>query len=215
MQAPVGILGGTFNPIHCGHLRSALELREQMGFAEIRLMPNARPPHRGEPDCEAAQRAEMVQLAVSGEPGLACDRRELQRSGASYTYDSLAELRAELGETCSICLIVGADAVSMLNTWYRWEELLQLVHVVAIARPGWPVPDSGVVGAWLQSHRVDDPSMLLSHSRGSVWVKELRQLDISSTEIREMVAAGRSPRYLLPDPVWHYIQDGGLYGYRK
>ena len=117
--APVGILGGTFNPVHHGHLRAALELRERLGLAEVRLMPAAQPPHRETPDCPAELRAEMVSLAIADEPGLVCDRRELLRQGPSYTIDSLEELRAELGEQTGLCLIVGVDAVAVFDKNFR------------------------------------------------------------------------------------------------
>ena len=139
-RAPVGILGGTFNPIHYGHLRSALELRERLGLAEVRLVPAARPPHREQPECPVEQRADMVSLAIAGEPGLLCDRRELLREGPSYTVDSLQELRMQLGTEQSLYLIVGADALSAIDSWHRWQEIPALAHIVALARPGWGQP---------------------------------------------------------------------------
>jgi len=212
---PIGIFGGTFNPIHCGHLRSALELREQLQLAEVRMMPAAAPPHREAPECPAEFRAELVELAIAGEPGLVCDRRELARPGPSYTYDSLRELRTEFGAERSLCLVVGADAVAALDTWHRWRELVQLAHLVVIARPGWQVPESGAVAGWLEQHMTTDASVLQREPAGHILLQQLRPLDISSTEIRHMIAAGRSPRYLVPDVVWQHIQDRALYGYRQ
>jgi nicotinate-nucleotide adenylyltransferase len=211
--APTGILGGTFNPVHYGHLRSALELREALGLAEVRLMPAAQPPHREAPDCCASLRADLVSLAVAGEPGLSCDRRELQREGPSYTVDSLQELRAELGPDASVCLIVGADALAALDSWHRWRELTDLAHIVVLARPGWEVPQAGRVAQWLRQHLVEAASDLRESAAGGVILQRLRPLAISSTEIRELVGSGRSPRYLLPDAVWERIKSAGLYGY--
>lgn len=211
-RGAVGILGGTFNPIHYGHLRSALELRDQLGLAEVRLMPAATPPLREEPCCSAPQRVEMVRLAVADEPGLVCDERELDREGPSYTVDSLREIRAELGADVSLSLILGADAVAQLDSWHRWQELLELAHLVVIARPGWALPGEGIVGDWLHRHLTAEPATLQHRPCGDVLIETLRPLDISATEIRQLIAAGQSPRYLLPDAVWKLIQSAGHYG---
>ena len=209
--APVGVFGGTFNPVHYGHLRSALELAERLQLAQVRLMPCADPPHRERPDCSAEHRAAMVALAVAGEPLLVCDTRELARPGKSYTIDSLVEFRQELGGEHSLCLVVGCDAVLGITTWHRWEELLDWAHVVVIARPGWEFPARGAVADWLQRHRLPALAALRARACGGVLVEELRPLPISSTEIRAMLQAGRSPRYLLPESVLDYIESHHLY----
>ena len=209
--SPVGVFGGTFDPIHYGHLRSALELIECLGLEQLRLMPCAQPPHRDAAACTAAQRAAMVELAVVGEPQLLCDTRELQREGLSYTIDSLIELRSELGEDKSLSLIMGCDALIKIDTWHRWQELLDWAHIVVIARPGWRLPHSGPVAQWIEIHGQQDVGSLAQRAAGSLFVKELRPLDISSTEIRELIAAGRSVRYLLPEPVLDYIESHHLY----
>lgn len=208
---PVGVFGGTFDPVHYGHLRSALELVERLDLQQLRLMPCAVPPHRELPACGAAHRASMVELAVAGEPRLACDRRELQREGTSYTIDSLVGLRRELGEGHSLCLVMGCDAVGGLAGWHRWRELLDWAHVVVIARPGWYLPAAGPVADWLGRHRMANPLGLRQSANGGILVEELRPLAISSTEIRQLLAAGRSPRYLLPQAVLDYIQSHNLY----
>ncbi len=208
---PVGIFGGTFDPVHYGHLRSALELVELLQLAQLRLMPCAVPPHREVPACGAAHRAAMVALAVAGESRLVCDDRELGREGASYTIDSLIELRRELGGEHSLCLVMGCDAVLAITTWHRWQELLDWAHVVVIARPGWHLPGEGPVADWLRRHRLADPLQLRQRPNGGILVEELRPLAISSTEIRELLAAGRSPRYLLPQAVLEYIEAHDLY----
>lgn len=209
--APVGILGGTFNPVHYGHLRSALELVERLQLHQLRLMPCAEPPHREAPSCSAAHRAAMVKLAVAGEPRLACDARELQRSGKSYTIDSLQELREELGAGQSLCLVMGCDAVLGITRWHRWQELLDWAHIVVIARPGWNLPGSGVVADWLGNHRLESSQALQQRSAGGIIIEELRPLAISSTEIRGLMQEGQSARYLLPEPVLDYIQMHSLY----
>lgn len=207
----VGVFGGTFDPVHYGHLRSALELVERLQLQQLRLMPCATPPHRGQPACSAHHRAAMVELAVAGEPRLACDRRELQRTGASYTIDSLKALRAELGDTLSLGLVMGCDAVLGITSWHRWQELLDYAHVVVMARPGWQLPAHGPVAQWLRDHQLADAAGLHQRAAGGILVVKLRPLAISSTEIRELLAAGRSPRYLLPQVVLDYIQAHNLY----
>ena len=209
--APVGILGGTFNPVHYGHLRSALELVERLQLQQLRLMPCALPPHREAPSCSAAHRSSMVELAVAGEPRLACDARELQRAGKSYTIDSLIDLRGELGAGQSLCLVMGCDAVLGITSWHRWQELLDWAHIVVIARPGWDLPESGTVADWLGSHRLAGRQAMQQQPAGGIVIEELRPLAISSTEIRDLLRRGQSARYLLPEPVLDYIQTHTLY----
>lgn len=211
LLAPVGVFGGTFNPVHYGHLRSALELVEHLGLDHLRLMPCAVPPHREAPSCSAAHRAAMVELAVASAPQLLCDTRELDREGASYTIDSLLELREELGAAHSLVMVMGCDAVLGITTWHRWQELLDVAHIVVIARPGWHFPDDGEVAQWLAANRVVNTGVLRDQPSGSILIEELRPLAISSTEVREMLAAGQSARYLLPEPVLDYIQTNHLY----
>ena len=210
-DAPVGVFGGTFNPVHYGHLRSALELTERLQLEHLRLMPCASPVHRQAPDCSAIDRAAMVELAVRGEARLRCDPRELHREGPSYTIESLEELRAEFGPERSLCLVMGFDAMLQLDTWHRWQELLEVAHIVVIARPGWKLPTSGVVADWLSRHRSSAEEALRLRPFGSVRVEELRPLAISSTEIRTLLRSGYSARYLLPESVLNYIKEHHLY----
>lgn len=207
----MGVFGGTFNPVHYGHLRSALELVEQLSLEQLRLMPCAVPPHREAPQCSAEHRAAMVELAVSGEASLACDDRELRREGPSYTLDSLLELRSELGTERSLCLVMGCDALLNVNSWHRWQELLEYAHIVVLARPGWQLPGEGEVANWLGTNRLDDRRLLAQRAAGGIVLEELRPLDISSTEIRKYLKEGRSARYLLPEPVLEYILQHKLY----
>jgi len=153
----------------------------------------------------------MVELAVAGEPHLACDSRELEREGPSFTIDSLLDLRAELGSGHSLSLVMGCDAVLGITGWHRWQELLDLAHVVVIARPGWNLPAAGPVSDWLLTHREEDRNTLRQRPSGGILIEELRPLAISSTEIRKLLAAGRSARYLLPQAVLDYIQTHDLY----
>ena len=209
--ALVGIFGGTFNPIHYGHLRSALELVERPELEQLHLVPSACPPHRDAPECSATQRAAMVELAVVGESRLVCDAREMQRPGKSYTIDSLIELRGELGAQQSLCMVLGCDAVQEISAWHRWQELLDWAHIVIIARPGWQLPRSGTVAQWLKTHQLEGAELLRQHPCGGIVIEELRPLAISSTEIRDLLASGRSARYLTPQSVLDYIATHKLY----
>jgi nicotinate-nucleotide adenylyltransferase len=208
---PVGIFGGTFNPVHFGHLRSAIELLELLRLRHLRMLPCAIPPHREPPGCSAAHRAAMVELAVASEPRLVCDQRELQRPGPSYTIDSLIELYNELGPGFSLSLVMGCDALLGLASWHRWRELLDWAHIVVIARPGWSLPDGGAVAQWLKEQERGSANTLRQRVAGTLIVEQLRPLAISATEIRALLQAGRSVRYLLPEPVLDYIHNHGLY----
>ena len=207
----VAVFGGTFDPVHHGHLRSALELVEHLSVDQIRLMPCCSPPHRGMPAAAAEHRAAMVQLAVAREEKLICDRRELERSGKSYSIDSLIELHEELGAGCSLSLVMGCDAVQSVESWHRWQELLDWAHIVVLARPGWQFPTTGAVARWLSEHRCDDHRVLQRERSGRILVAQLRPLAISSTEIRRLLQDDMSIRYLLPEPVLDYIQLHQLY----
>lgn len=209
--APVGVFGGTFNPVHYGHLRSALELVQRLDLAQLRLMPSAVPPLREEPDCSAEHRAAMVELAVAQEPRLVCDRRELGREGKSYTIDSLIELRGEVGDQRSLSMVMGCDAVLDIAKWHRFDELLEWAHIIVIARPGWDLPQTGALAEWIGKHRLASSASLGDSPAGGILIEELRPLEISSTEIRKILAAGNSVRYLMPQSVLEYIDTNTLY----
>ncbi|WP_127477933.1 nicotinate-nucleotide adenylyltransferase [Sulfurivermis fontis] len=207
----VGILGGTFDPVHFGHLRAALEMLEVLGLAEVRLLPCGQPPHREPPRASATERLAMLELALAGQPGLRVDRRELERSGPSYMVDTLASLRAELG-TAPLCLLLGSDAFLGLPQWHRWRELPRLAHLVVLHRPGWtldavPAP----LAEMLAAQRISAAAELMRRPAGGILLQPVTPLDISATAIRAQIAAGRSPRYLLPDAVWDYIRRRNLY----
>jgi len=206
----IALLGGTFDPIHIGHLRAAIELREQLGFAEVRLVPAHLPPHRATPHVDSAARRAMVELAIADEPGLAIDDRELQRPGPSYTIDTLIATRQEIGAACPLALALGEDAFAALDTWHRWRELLDYAHIVVMRRPQAQLPDSGPVAELLRKYQ-GDSAQIHQHPHGVIAMLPLPPLSVSATAIRHIIAEGRSPRYLLSDPVWHYIREHELY----
>lgn len=205
----IGVLGGTFDPVHFGHLRSALEVHEALALDELRLLPSARPPHRGQPGCSAEQRLQMVSLAIRNVPGLRVDDRELLRESPSWTVDSLLSLRDELGEQASIFLLLGWDAFCGLPGWSRWEQLLELANLVVLQRPDCDLDLPEVLKDLLAARTVD--IHLANASHGQIVCLAQTPLAISATHIRELIGAGRSPRYLLPDAVLDYINQHGLY----
>jgi len=209
-SGPVGILGGTFDPVHHGHLRTALELIEACGLDELRLVPAGLPPHRGRPRASAELRLEMLHRAVAGEPRLRVDERELRRPGPSYTVDTLGALRAELGLR-PLCLVLGADAFLGLPAWHRWRELPGLAHLVVVQRPGTVLAPEGELAALMAGRRSADRSALARASAGVLRVQAVTQLDISASAIRALVAGGGDPRYLVPEPVRELIMESRCY----
>lgn len=210
MTQPVGIFGGTFDPIHYGHLRTAFEMLEALRFATVLFVPGGDPPHRGPTHAAAERRLEMVTAATARERRFAVDDCELRREGPSYTIDTLASKRAEFSST-PIGLIMGMDAFLGLPSWHRWDELLDFAHIVVAHRPGWKVPDAGPLGEMISRFGTASVEDLHGTLRGRVHIHEVTQLEISSTEIRELIRAGRDPRYLLPDQVRDVIMDSGCY----
>ena len=205
------IYGGTFDPIHYGHLRTAFEMLQALRFEHVHFIPCADPPHRGETFAPAVERMRMVELAVSGEDGFVADDRELSRAGPSYTIDTLTELRGEFPRR-PLGLILGMDAFLGLHGWHRWDEILDVAHIVVAHRPGWRAPDMGQLGDLIEhqgTHRVED---LHDAPGGRIHIHAVTQLEISSTEIRDLIAGGRDPRFLMPDSVRAYIERNECYG---
>lgn len=209
-MSAMGIFGGTFDPIHYGHLRTAFEVLQALRFDEVRFMPCGMPPHRGEPVATAEERLAMVTAATEGQRGFVVDDRELSRDGPSYSVDTLSALRGEF-PLRPIALIIGMDAFLGLPKWYHWQELLQLAHIVVTHRPGWKAPDIGPLGELLAdrgTHRIGD---LHQAKSGHIYILDVTQLEISSTDIRDIVSAGRDPRFLMPDAVRDLIHESGCY----
>jgi len=206
--APLGLLGGTFDPVHLGHLRLAIEVREALGLAEVRLLPSAQTNLRDAARAGAAQREAMLRAMLADCPGagLALDTRELARGGVSYTIDTLMALRAELGAQ-PLCFIVGADAWNALPRWQRWRELLDHAHFVVASRPGAAlVHHAETTAAW-----TEDRQALRAHPAGRVIACPIPLLPISSTDIRARVAAGCSVHGLVSPGVAACIARERLY----
>jgi nicotinate-nucleotide adenylyltransferase len=210
-SAPYVVMGGTFDPIHHGHLRTALEIQQWLGIERVYLMPSKRPVHREAPGCSAEDRLAMVECAVADEPALACDPQEIESSEASYTVLTLERLRAKLGQNVAIVISMGMDAFLGLNQWYRYEALLSLANILVVARPGYQCAPNADIQALIDQHETHDDQAITHQSHGVLMIKELTPLDVSATQIREQLKAGVSPRYLLPDSVLNYINDNDLY----
>ncbi len=211
----LGLLGGTFDPVHFGHLRTAEEIKASLSMDEMRLLPCYQPPHRDEPVSDAQDRLRMLQLALSETQGLTVDDREFGREGPSYTIDTLEALREELGNDVAICLVIGMDAFHTLYTWHRWRELMACCHIIVMTRPGWvdwrAQPADARLQALLSVHQADDPAQLRQSAQGIIYCQEVTALDISASKIRQSIAEGHSAGTLTPDSVLQYILQRGLY----
>jgi nicotinate-nucleotide adenylyltransferase len=203
----IGIFGGTFDPVHYGHLRSALEVKEIFGLKEIRLIPSAQPPHRQLPATTALMRVEMLNLAITNQQGLLVDTREIDRDGPSYMVDTLSSLRQEFPNE-PILLFIGSDAFNHLTTWHKWQQLFDYSHIVVMTRPGF---DSPIYDDFFTDRLSEHRTELAQNTAGKLYFQQVIQLDISASAIRNMIADQQDPRFLLPDPVIAYIQHHQLY----
>src|SRR6185312_16447187 len=186
------------------------ELSQALKLAEVRFMPAGNPPHRGATLASAELRLAMVKAAVAGEKRFVVDDREVRRTGASYSVDTLTELRAEFPDR-SLCLMLGMDAFLGLPNWHRWRDLLGLAHIVVAHRPGWKAPTMGPLGEVMVDHGTGTIRDLNEKTAGRIYVHAVTQLEISSTELRQLIVSGRDPRYLVPDEVRHILRESRCY----
>jgi nicotinate-nucleotide adenylyltransferase len=212
-MAPIGIFGGTFDPIHFGHLRPAFELSQALKLAEVRFLPAGNPPHRQTTLASAEVRLAMVKAAVAGEKRFVVDDREIRRTGASYSVDTLTELRGEFPER-SLCLMLGMDAFLGLPNWHRWRDILDLAHVVVWHRPGWKAPVHGPLGEVMVDRGTGSIRELHEQKAGRIYIHAVTQLEIASTQLRQVIVSGTDPRYLVPDEVRKIIVETGCYAPR-
>ena len=210
MDKPLGILGGTFDPIHYGHLRPAQEVLRALDLAEIRVIPAANPPHRRPPLATAEQRLRMVELALAGVPGFTVDDREFRRGGPSYTVLTLESLRREFGER-PLCLLMGLDAFEGIETWHRWQRLPELAHFIVMTRPGWEFPAGERLPPWARGRLVRETSKLTQAGAGKIYFQAVTPQDISATRIREALARGEPVEAWLPPAVIEYIRANRVY----
>ena len=205
----VGLFGGTFDPVHFGHLRMALESKWSLGLDEMRLMPCHIPPHRQRTKISSEQRARLLELALTNCDEMQLEYCELRRSAPSYTVDTLNQLRQQGLQTNSITLLMGMDVFTKLTQWHQWERLRELAHIAVVTRPGFQQPLQEPLRQWLAVP--DEVNIIQQQPAGGIILLQQRLLDISATDIRNQLANGRSPRYLLPEKVLAYIEVNNLY----
>lgn len=203
----IGVYGGTFDPVHFGHLRTALEVKEIFGLDELRLIPCSQPPHREAPLTLPEMRFEMLSLAVKNKSGLLVDRRELNREGYSYMIDTLKSLRNELFDS-PIILFMGTDAFKYITSWHKWQQLFDYVHIVVISRPNY---QHQLNSEFLSSRLTENRADLKKSKSGGLFFQPVTQLDISATTIRSIIRMGLNPAFLLPESVIEYIKQNKLY----
>lgn len=205
------IYGGTFDPVHHGHLRLAVELREHLEVSEVALVPCHIPPHRESPGASSDRRLELLRLAIAEEPGLVVDDRELNREEASYTADTLRQIREEIGPDEPLVMVVGTDSFASFDRWREWERIPELAHIIVVVRPGSPIRPESAPADLMKARAASSVDELHAGACGRVLALEPPLMDISATGIRQRIADGRSPRYLMPDSVWRKICQLGLY----
>jgi nicotinate-nucleotide adenylyltransferase len=210
----VVLYGGTFDPVHLGHLDAAEDVRARTGCEELRLVPCHRPPHRAAPGVDAAVRRHLLELAVADREGLVVDPIELDHDEPSYTVRTLERVRERLGPEPALGWVLGTDAAAALDRWHRWRELPDLAHLLLLDRPGATLPETGPVAALLAPRRTEDPAALRAAPAGAVLDVHQRPRAIAATDVRAALADGRDVTGLLPPRVWSYIRDEGLYGVR-
>lgn len=216
MTAAIGLLGGTFDPVHFAHLRLAVEAAERLALASVRWIPSGQPGHRGAPVAGVEHRLAMLRLAIAGEPRFALDEADARSPVPTFTVNTLARLRAELGAGVPLVLIIGADQLLTLDTWREWRRLFELAHIGVAARPRIEIRP-GALAAELAAEyarRSIAPAAFAELTRapaGGIATFRMTPLDISASAIRADIAAGRPPRYLLPDAVLDYIGSHRLY----
>ena len=207
------LLGGTFDPVHNGHLRAAVELCESLGAQQVDLVPARDPVHRGPPGAPALARKAMLELAVQQEPCLSVNAIELEADRESYTLFTLQELREEIGSEMPLVLVMGMDAFLDLETWKGWRSLLDYSHLLVMRRPGYQPVFSSQLESFYMAHCVEQVNQLLALSAGKICLFEQTPLEVSATQVRDIISSGHNPRYLVPDSVWDYIQENELYGF--
>ncbi len=209
-QQAIGFLGGTFDPIHFGHLRPALEISEALSLQQLFLMPNHIAPHKSASHATAKQRSEMVKLAIQHQARIEMDTRELNRAKPSYTIDTLKELKA-LYPSTPICFIMGMDSLISFDTWFQWQEILNYCHLIISQRPRWHCQFNSAVQEVVDRCKTTNKQELHNLQSGKIYFQTTSQLDISSTEIRQLLNKKISIDYLVPEAVNDYIKEHKLY----
>jgi len=211
----IGIFGGTFNPVHWGHIRTAIEIKHALGLDKMLMLPCGSPPHREQPEVSSETRLTMLKLALEEYPELEIDDRELKRDGPSYSVDTLQSLHADMSDQ-NIAMCIGADAFLLLNTWHRWRELFELAHIVVAHRPGWSIENvrkqlPSELEEVLSERYLEDVTRISEKPSGYIVELNVTEIDISSSNIRQRVRSNQSISGLVPIAVEGYIKKHSLY----
>lgn len=206
----IGIFGGTFDPVHYGHIKPALEIKQALHLSQLRFIPNRLPPHRAPPLLSVTQRLSLLKTALKDYPEATIDERELHRDGPSYMYDTLQSIHDELPDE-TLCLIIGIDAFLHITSWYRWRDMFELCHLVVVQRPGFdPNTIAEHMNAedyrFLADRITNDAAALTSQATGKILLKSVSQLDISSTRIRKSLLQGEDISQWLPAAVCQQLR---------
>jgi nicotinate-nucleotide adenylyltransferase len=212
----VALFGGTFDPVHYGHLRSALELKQRLSLDELRFLPCHQPAHRDLPGATSEQRLKMLQLAVADfnrqrNEQLLVDDREIKRDGVSYSVETLEQCRREMGDQLSLIWVMGTDAFASFDRWHRWQDVLSMAHIVVMARPNESLPTQGPVAQLLKSCQAADSKILHENKAGSIWLASLTPYPVSATAIRQAIVQNQAVNEFLSPVVLDYIQTQQLY----
>lgn len=207
----VAIMGGTFDPIHNGHLRTAVEVLDRYQYSELRLIPCFQPVHKNRPGVTPQQRLDMVRLAISSHENLSVDSREIEREGPSYSIETLRDIRADIGPDEPLIMVLGMDSFLSLSTWHNWQALIEYAHILVVSRPGWEPDLISELSAFCENYRASSSHELQCAPSGLIWFETLTPLGISSSMIRSLANKHESIAYLLPEPVQKYIEQHQLY----
>jgi len=207
----IGILGGTFDPIHNGHIRLALEAQKQLKLDQVKLIPVNTPPHRTKPAASSCHRRSMIELSIRDESKLCIDCRELESENISYSINTLKSLRQEFSDD-ALCLIVGRDAFNKIDSWKDWQDLLDYAHIIVANRPNESINNiSPKLKSWIEKHQITDHAQLKKCLSGNIVFINIPMLDISSSMIRQCYSEHKTVTHLLPTLTQTYIKDQQLY----
>ncbi|MBQ0211912.1 nicotinate-nucleotide adenylyltransferase [Proteus vulgaris] len=208
----IALYGGTFDPIHYGHLRPVEALSGLIGLKEVVWLPNNIPPHRPQPEASSQQRLDMVRLALEPYSSFKVDTRELEKLTPSYTIETLRDFRQEIGNKQPLAFIIGQDSLLSINTWHQWEKLLDICHLLVCARPGYQTHfESPQMQEWLKKHQTNQQEDIHYLPSGKIFLADTPLYNISATDIRARHKAGIDCHDLLPSSVEDYIRQQQLY----
>lgn len=212
-HSAIGVFGGTFDPIHLGHLHLALTFHQQFQLQKILFIPGYQPPLRPSPIATAEQRLEMIKIAIQDYPYFIADDREIKRKGHSYTIDTLRDIRQQVGET-PLCFIMAADQFAHFTQWHEWQKIPELAHLIIANRLGYPFHFNDEINALLKQRQTTDSTQLTQQKAGTIFLQQFQPLAISATTIRLQIHQGKNPQRFLPAEVWAYISSHNIYSDR-